>query len=55
MAAPAGALLWLLANVHLGERNVLAALASLLEPLGELMGMDGVIPVSYTHLRSTPG
>ena len=47
VAAPAGALLWLLANVHLGERNVLAALASLLEPLGELMGMDGVILLAF--------
>lgn len=47
VAAPAGALLWLLANVHLGEGNVLAALASLLEPLGELMGMDGVILLAF--------
>ena len=47
VAAPAGAALWLLANIRLGEANLLTALAAGLEPLGSLLGMDGVILLAF--------
>lgn len=47
VAAPAGALLWLLANVRLGQGNVLTALAAGLEPVGRVLGMDGVILLAF--------
>ncbi len=47
VAAPAGALLWLLANIRLGQGNVLTALALALEPLGSLLGMDGAILLAF--------
>ncbi len=47
VAAPAGALLWLLANVRLGQGNLLTALAAGLEPVGRLLGMDGVILLAF--------
>ena len=47
VAAPAGALLWLLANVQLGGAPLLMALAVALDPLGRLLGMDGVILLAF--------
>ena len=47
VAAPAGALLWLLANVKLGGAPLLMALAGTLDPLGRLLGMDGVILLAF--------
>ncbi len=42
VAAPAGALLWVLANTHCLERIV-----SVLEPFGAIMGMNGVILAAF--------
>ena len=42
-AAPAGALIWLLGHVQMGEMSLLARLFALLDPLGRLLGMDGVM------------
>lgn len=47
VAAPAGLLLWLLANVSVGEGTLLAWLAEGLDPLGRALGMDGVILVAF--------
>ena len=47
VAAPAGALLWLLANVTLGDASLLAHIAAFLDPLGRLLGMDGVILTAF--------
>ena len=47
VAAPAGALLWLLANVTVGDASLLAHTAAFLDPLGRLLGMDGVILTAF--------
>ena len=47
VAAPAGALLWLLANVKVAGAPLLVALAGALDPLGRLLGMDGVILLAF--------
>ena len=46
-AAPAGALSWILANVPFGDTNLAAAIADWLNPFGLLLGLDGVILLSY--------
>ncbi len=46
-AAPAGALIWILANVPFGDTNLAAAIADWLNPFGVLLGLDGVILLSY--------
>lgn len=46
-AAPAGGLIWILANLPAGESNVAGQLAALLHPLGRALGMDGVILLAY--------
>jgi ferrous iron transport protein B len=47
IAAPAGALTWILANSFLGETTVFALIVGWLNPLGQLMGMDGVILIAF--------
>ena len=46
-AAPAGAVIWILANVHAGDMSLARHIASLLDPLGRAIGLDGVILLAY--------
>jgi ferrous iron transport protein B len=46
-AAPAGALIWLCANVTLGGVSIAEHLIDLLNPIGVLIGLNGVILVAY--------
>ena len=43
VAVPAGIVIWLLANVSVANRPLLAHLTSALEPIGRFLGMDGTI------------
>ena len=47
VAAPAGLLLWLLANLTLEGNSLLTLFSSFLDPLGQLLGMDGMILVGF--------
>ncbi len=47
VAAPAGLLLWCLANISFGNATLLAHCAAFLDPLGRLMGIDGVILIAF--------
>ncbi len=47
VAAPAGMLLWVLANVQAGDLSLLDHLAAWLDPLARLMGLDGVILLAF--------
>ncbi len=46
-AAPAGAIIWILANIHLGDSNLARMIAGWLNPFGLLLGLDGVILLAY--------
>jgi ferrous iron transport protein B len=46
-AAPAGAVIWLLANIHVGDSSLATRTAEALQPLGRLIGLDGVILLAY--------
>ena len=41
VAAPAGLVIWLLANLEVGDVTLLVRLCRLLEPVGALIGLDG--------------
>lgn len=43
IAAPAGAILWLIGEVCIGGASLFMWMIRLLEPIGQLFGMDGVI------------
>ena len=47
VAAPAGALIWLAANVHIGELSILQHMGTFLEPFGKLLGLDGYILLAF--------
>ncbi|MBQ8276088.1 MAG: ferrous iron transport protein B [Clostridia bacterium] len=47
VAAPAGLVIWGMANVTVGEMSLLGWGAAALEPLGRLMGMDGAILLAF--------
>lgn len=46
-AAPAGAVIWVLANIPFGDANLARAIADWLNPFGLLLGLDGVILLAY--------
>ncbi|MFH1067889.1 MAG: ferrous iron transport protein B [bacterium] len=46
-AAPAGAVIWLISNVHLGGASLAQHFIRLLEPAGWVMGLNGVILLAY--------
>ncbi len=46
-AAPAGLVIWVLGNWMIGGQSAFAHLSGLLDPLGHLIGLDGVILLAY--------
>lgn len=47
VSAPAGLIIWLMANFNVGENSLLCAAADFLNPFGELIGLDGVILIAF--------
>ena len=47
VAAPAGLVIWLLANVTVGGGTVLAHCTNFLDPFARLFGLDGVILIAF--------
>lgn len=47
VAAPAGIIIWLMANIRLGGDTILNHGVNLLNPLGNLMGLDGEILLGF--------
>ncbi len=47
VAAPAGLVIWLCANVQVGGMSVLAHCTGFLDPFAHLLGMDGVILMAF--------
>ena len=46
-AAPAGAVIWLLANIYVSGVSMATHVANFLQPLGWAIGLDGVILLAY--------
>jgi ferrous iron transport protein B len=46
-AAPAGAVIWLLGNIHVNGTSLATHSANALAPLGHAIGLDGVILLAY--------
>lgn len=47
VAAPAGLIIWILANIHVGNLSLLAQFAGFLDPFAKLIGMDGYILMAF--------
>ena len=47
IALPAGIIIWLFANVQIGESSILSIVANFLNPFAKLMGLDGYILTAF--------
>jgi len=47
VAAPAGVVIWAMANITVGDASLLNLTAGALDPLGRLMGLDGFILMAF--------
>lgn len=47
IAIPAGLIIWIMANVTVGDISLLGHCTAFLDPLGKLMGLDGVILLAF--------
>ena len=50
VAAPAGIIIWLAANVTVHGESLLSASSGALDPFAKLIGLDGVILLSLIHI-----
>ena len=47
IAAPAGVIIWILANIAIGDANLVTHAANFLNPLAKLIGLDGFILMAF--------
>lgn len=47
VAAPAGLVIWLFANLHIGDNTLLQICADFLDPFARLLGFDGVVLLAF--------
>jgi len=47
VAAPVGIVIWLFANINIGNLSILSYIANFLEPFAKLMGIDGYILTAF--------
>lgn len=47
VAAPAGLVIWLMANISVGGSSLLNLFSGFLDPIGRFMGLDGVILLAF--------
>ncbi len=47
IAAPAGIVIWLLANIMVGDASIMQHFVDVMQPIGLVMGLNGVLLVAY--------
>lgn len=47
VAAPAGAVTWILANIYIGDLSIIGHIAEFLNPFANLIGLDGFILIAF--------
>lgn len=47
VAAPAGLIIWLMANTFINGNSILYIISSFLDPIGRFLGLDGVILIAF--------
>ncbi len=47
VAAPAGAVIWLCANIYVGDASILKHCTDFLDPFGHFIGLDGVVVMAF--------
>ena len=47
ISAPAGLVIWVMANISVGDTNILRICADALDPFGHMIGLDGIILMAF--------
>ena len=47
VAAPAGLIIWCMANLYVGDASILTHCSQFLDPFAKILGMDGVILLAF--------
>ncbi len=47
VAAPAGLVIWLMANISVGDATLLAHVSGFFDPFGKILGLDGVVITAF--------
>jgi len=47
IAAPAGAITWILANIYIGDLSIIGHIAAFLDPFAKIIGLDGFILMAF--------
>lgn len=47
VAAPAGIITWIFANIYIGNISLLSHVAGILDPVGKFIGLDGFILLAF--------
>lgn len=47
IAAPAGLIIWIMANITVGNNSIITLAANFLDPFGKILGMDGYIILAF--------
>lgn len=47
VAAPAGLIIWIISNVTVNDASLLNICADALDPIGQIMGLDGIILIAF--------
>lgn len=47
IAAPAGAITWILANIYIGDLSIIGHIAAFLNPFANIIGLDGFILMAF--------
>ena len=47
VAAPAGLIIWVLANINIADSTLLCKIAQVLDPIGHFIGLDGVMLLAF--------
>ena len=47
VAAPAGAITWILANIYIGDLSIIGHMAAFFDPFAQIIGLDGFILMAF--------
>lgn len=47
VSAPAGLIIWIVANIDIGDTSLLVKISQILDPIGQFIGLDGIMLLAF--------
>lgn len=47
VSAPAGLVIWIIANINVGDTTLLVKISQILDPIGQFIGLDGIMLLAF--------